>query len=101
MIIPPNALFCLNANTTLNKWKATAKWKAIENKKESFLTYMELVGVVEEKRERKKVQHFRSLSATVYKKFVFLCESSKKSIKGKFFLNAKKNKNTSVYAKNK
>ena len=55
MIIPPKALFCLNANTTFNKWKATAKWKVTENKKEFSLTYLELVGVVEEKREKKKV----------------------------------------------
>ena len=71
MIIPPKALFCLNVNTTLNKWKVTAKWKATENKKEFSSTYLKFVGVVEEKRERKKVQHFRSLSATVYTKLVF------------------------------
>ena len=55
MIIPPKALFCLNVNTTLNKWKVTAKWKATENKKEFSSTYLEFVGVVEEKRERKEV----------------------------------------------
>ena len=41
MIIPSNALFCLNVNTTLNKWKATVKWKITENKKEFSLTYLE------------------------------------------------------------
>ena len=56
------------------------------------LTYLQLVDVVEEKKERKKVQHFKSLSATVYTNLVFLCESSKKSIKGKIFFNAKKTK---------
>ena len=63
-----------------------------QKKKEFSLTYQELVGVVEEKRERKKVQHFRSLFATVYTKlaFFFLCESSKKSIKGQFFFKYKK-----------
>ena len=61
-----------------------------QKKKEFSLTYLELVGVVEEKRERKKVQHFRSLSATLYTKLAFfLCESSKKSIKGHFFLKKK------------
>ena len=56
------------------------------------------------KGKRKKVQHFRSLFETVYTKLVFLCESSKKSIKGKNFFfekNAKKNKNTSIYTKKK
>ena len=91
MIIPPKALFCLNAKTTLKKWKATAK------KKEFSLTYLQLVGVVKEKREMKKVQHFRSLSTTVYTKLVFFCESSKKSIKGKFFFFKIPKKNVSLW----
>ena len=53
MIIPPKAIFCLNAKTTLNKSKAT--------KKKSSLTKLELEGIEEGKRQRgKKIQHFNS-----------------------------------------
>ena len=55
MIIPPKALFCLNTKITLNKWKAIAKWKVTGKKKEFFsLTYLQLVGVVEEKKRKEK-----------------------------------------------
>ena len=55
MIIPPNALFCLNVKTTLNKWKAITKWKVTAKWKEFSLTYLQLIGgVVEEKREKGK-----------------------------------------------
>ena len=78
MIIPPKAIFCLNAKTTLNKSK--------ETKKKSSLTKLELEGIEEGKRQRgKKIQHFNSWSETVSIKFVFLCELIKKSIKGNNF----------------
>ena len=49
--ILPKALFCLNAKTTLNKWKATVKKK---KKKKCSLTQLQLVGIKEEKMERGK-----------------------------------------------
>ena len=78
MIIPPNALFYLDAKTILNKWKATVK------KKKFFLTYLQLVSVVEEKRERGKMSNtldhdLKSFTQSLF----FLCKSSKKSIKWK------------------
>ena len=45
MIIPPKALFCLNANTTLNKWsEKQGKWKATESEKEFILPFFNLPG---------------------------------------------------------
>ena len=45
MIIPPKALFCLNVNTTLNKWsEKQGKWKATESEKEFILPFFNLPG---------------------------------------------------------
>ena len=88
MIIPTKALFCLNTKITLNKWKATGK------KKEFFsLTYLQLVGVVEAKRERGKRSSTSGHDLKLFTQSLFFCVNlAKNPLKVSFFFKYQKKK---------
>ena len=99
MIIPSNALFCLNTKITLNKWKVIAKWKAIGKKKEFFsLTYLQLVGVVKEKKRKWKRSNTSGHYLQPFTQCLFFCVNlARNPLKVSFYF--KYQKKMSVYGK--
>ena len=85
MIILPKALFCLNAKTTLNKWKATVKKK---KKKKCSLTQLQFVGIKEEKMERGKSSNTSGHDLKPSPQSLFFCvnQTRCKMIIGKWYV---------------
>ena len=96
MIIPPKVLFCLNAKTTLNKWKATTK------KKEFSLTYLYFVGVVEEKKEKGKKSSTSGHYLKLFTQSLFFCVNlARNPLKVSFFKKNTKKRKCQFMEKNK